>query len=85
MEGHLSVSLAYAAVLHDDGINAGDIVMVITSQYLLETHSHRLCPNLVPLGFQQHSNSLRSSFLDFPGRFWLVDVVASRRSVNCNT
>lgn len=64
-DGRLSVSLAYAAVLHDDGINACDIVMGITSQYLLDTHSHRLCPNFVPLGFQQHSNSLRSSFLDF--------------------
>lgn len=36
-DGRLSVSLAYAAVLHDDGINACDIVMGITSQYLLDT------------------------------------------------
>lgn len=60
-------------------IDAGDVVMIVTRQYIRDHPVTVSCTNLVPLVFQQHNISFLRSFL--PSLWRLVDVAASRQTV----
>lgn len=55
-------------MLQSDSIDAGDVVMIVTRQYIRDYLVTVSCTNLVPLVFQQHN--ILSSF--FPSVFMEV-------------